>query len=200
MSGDPRAGFTLVELLVSLMIFSVSMGVVSQLFTFSLKAERMLASHAQLVNEMSYNMEHISRGLRMAKKSKLTDPACLSAENINYETTTHVYGSQTTYGIKFQNPTMSGTVDCVEYYMGYVSYPGKAVLMERRSSNGVFLYDLPMNSPAVELLHFNISGTGWPQEDELQPRVTIYIETKGKEGQILKIQTTVSQRNLDIRN
>ncbi len=190
-----RAGFTLIELLVSIMIFSISMGVVSQLFTYSLKSERVLKAHAQLVNEMSYNMERISRGLRMAQKSAGT-ASCLAA-NENYAPT-HVLGAAI-HGIRFENINSSGQIDCVEYYMGYPYVSGKAALMERRLSNGVLQFDIPLTSPDVELVNFNISGTGWSQDDQLQPRVTINMKTIGNESQSLNIQTTVSQRNLDVR-
>jgi prepilin-type N-terminal cleavage/methylation domain-containing protein len=198
-SNEARAGFTLVELLVSMAIFTLSMGVVSQLFIFSMKAQMSLSDDAQLVNETSYNLEHISRGLRMAKKS--TDATCLSAPNLNYEMPSHIYGSVTTYGIKFQSPNPAGAYDCVEYYMGYPAgaYGSKAALMENRISGGVS-FDLPLTSPDVELLNFNISGTGWPQDDELQPRVTIDMRTKSQENRILNIQSTVSQRNIDVVN
>ena len=198
-----REGFTLIEMLVSIAIFSLSMTVVFQLFSFSMKAQKVLTAHSQLVNEISYDMEHISRGIRMAKKD--TEGTCISTPvfpNLNFERTTHFWdGKSDTHGIKFQTPNAAGGYDCVEYYMGYLDgYGNTAVLVEERAS-GASTFTLPLTSPDIELLNFNISGTGWSQDDDLQqPRVTLSLEMRGRERQSVAIQTTVSQRNPDVRN
>jgi len=54
----------------------------------------------------------------------------------------------------------------------------------------------------INTLKFKLSGER--QDDSLQPRVTIYSEIKGagqkpEERPQIKIQTTISQRNLDIQ-
>ncbi|MCU0653344.1 MAG: prepilin-type N-terminal cleavage/methylation domain-containing protein, partial [Candidatus Pacebacteria bacterium] len=136
-SEKKRAGFTLVEMLVSITIFALSMTVAIQLFAFSINAEKKMMVHSQLVNEISYNVEHITRGLRKAVKSE--DTNCLSSMALNYEPVTHNFGPITTYGIKYIDPSPAGTADCVEYYMGYPGgeYDTRAALMEwRRNSLG----------------------------------------------------------------
>ena len=194
-----HAGFTLVELLVSIMVFSLSMGVISQLFSYSIRAERILVAHSQLINEISYDMEHISRGLRMAKKSVIGGN-CLSDAGVNFEP---IYGDDGgIHGIKFQSPKASDvpnapdTYDCVTYYKGMQD--GVAALMEHRVSSDGSSFDLPLTSPDVELITFNIKNFGWIQGDDLQPRVTFILEMKGRENQSIKIQTTVSQRDADV--
>ena len=192
-----RGGFTLIEVLVSMMIFLLAMGVVVQLFLFSLRSHRVLLAHSQVIGEMSYNLEHVSRGLRMAKKSHVGDPFCLSSPGMNFE--------KTATGIKFQNLNPDGTMDCVEYHFDHpadAAYPaGKMALMESRRRNGTLLFDLPLTSPEVNILAFSVAdgaGSGWDQNDVLQPRVTICIEAQGEEGQILKNQVTISQRDVDV--
>lgn len=174
-------GFTLVEMLVATTIFSMSMGVVMELFLHSMHIQRTLVAHAQLISEMSYNLEHISRGLRMAKKS--ADSACLSAPGKNFEITAS--------GVKFLNPKLNGGVECVEYYLS------GQTLFERRNA-GVWSFDLPLTSPDVKVLSFSAAGSGWSQEDFIQPRVTVYIKAQSKESEILENQITVSQRDIDI--
>lgn len=194
-----RAGFTLVEMLVSIAVFSMAMGVVTQLFLYSMHIQRFLVAHAQMVNEMSYNLEHISRGLRMAKKSQDTNTACLP-QGSNYETTVHNETGATTYGIKFLNPKLAGGVECVEYYLGHpADYPAGAMALMEKRDGGTWSFDLPLTSPDVKILAFTVAGTGWSQDDTSQPRVTVYVQSQSKEKEILENQITVSQRDIDVR-
>lgn len=175
-------GFTLVEIMVSLAIFSLVIAVVLQLFFYAGRAHRIILAKSQIMGEMAYNLEHISRGLRMAKKTQDTD--CLSEKGLNFEKT--VAG-----GIKFQTVNSSGQVECVEYYVS------NGVLMEHRR-NPEREFDLPITSPAISVSQFSIAEYGWPQSDRLQPRVTLHIKMEGRENQSMENQITVSQRDLDI--
>jgi len=186
-----QEGFTLVELLVSMAVFSLVMGVVMQLFFYSMRSHRIILAKSQMIGEMSYNLEHISRGLRMAKKSQ--DTSCLSAKGMNFEKTAGA-------GIKFQVMDSSGRLNCVEYYLGHpVDYPqGVNALMEHRVNASQDFY-LPLTSPVINVLEFAIADYGWDQNDQLQPRATIHIKIQGKENQVLENQITVSQRDLDVQ-
>ena len=77
--------------------------------------------------------------------------------------------------------------------------------MENRT-NSAYSFDLPLTSPEITVLEFSVAGAaetwgGWSQNDEppYQPRVTLYIKAKDKLGEEMEIQTTISQRNPDIR-
>jgi len=199
-----RDGFTLVEIMVSIAIFALAMTVVAQLFIYSLRAQRRLVAHSQLINEMSYNMEHFGRDIRMAKKRLQSDsaPYCLSAVGVNFDEI--VTGGNIT-GLKFKNTNLSGGVDCVQYYTCKPSqacypfgYSGVTVLMESHSGvNGAF--DLPVTSPKIDITNFELVLIGESQEDEIQPRVTMYIQAKNEENEVLESQLTVSQRDIDFR-
>lgn len=192
-------GFTLVEILVSITVFLLAISVAMQLFFYSTRAYRRLLAHSELMGESSYVLEHISRGLRMAKKSQ-TGGTCLAALGQNFE-------SNAAGEIKFQNSNIIATnptdeIDCVEYYLGHpANYPsGTIALMERRSKplpnpNSI---DLPLTSPQTTILEFSIIGSGWNQTDNLQPRVTLYIKMQGKENVAAENQITISMRDIDI--
>jgi prepilin-type N-terminal cleavage/methylation domain-containing protein len=189
----PVQGFTLIEMMVSIAIFLLAMGAAMQLFFFSERAYRDLLAYSQTIGEMSYDLEHISRGLRMAKKSG--DSSCLSVPGKNFEST----GSD----IKFQNLNGSGQMDCVKYYLGHPSgYPAdKTALMEYRKNLDAE-YALPLTSPEVNVRAFSIiqdsSFDGWEQTDRLQPRVTLHMRAQSSNGKILETQMTVSQRDIDV--
>lgn len=191
-------GFTLVEILVSLFIFSMAMTIVGQLFFYSLKMQRQMASHTELINELSYSMERISRGLRMAQKD--TDGSCI-AQNENYQSDSNSYGDK----IKFKTPDTSFTsgdpVDCVEYYLDDYYSTGVVSLMESRVNEGGAFEDyvLPLTSPLVDVQSFSITEFGWSQDDYLQPRAVLHIVAQDDEKHNLEVQMTVSQRNIDIK-
>jgi prepilin-type N-terminal cleavage/methylation domain-containing protein len=197
---DRQEGFTLVEMMVSMMIFSLAMTIVGQLFFYSLKMQRQMAARTKLINELAYSMERISRGLRMAQKDAAG--ACI-AQNENYEWSEDAYGDH----IKFQTPDtsfVSGTpIDCVEYYLGHpAGYPtGVVALLEARHNEGGAFSDftLPLTSPGVDIQSFAVKQYGWSQDDTVQPRVIIHIKALDPMGQELEVQMTVSQRNIDIR-
>jgi len=204
MRADSR-GFTLVEMMVSITIFALAMTVVSQLFLYSLRVERRLIAHSQLVNEMSYDMEHFGRGMRMAKKRMVADPnTCLDRVGVNFN---EIMSNGSVTGIKFQNSNLiEGQIDCVQYYICSPSQPchpagypdDVTVLMESHSGiNGTF--NLPLTSPKINITNFKVLLTGESQEDEIQPRVTIYIQAKNNENESMESQITVSQRDLDYR-
>ena len=208
---ETNKGFTLVEMLVSISIFSMTMTIVAQLFFYSLSAEKRVTSHSQLVNEMSYNMEHISRGIRMAKKistGKSDSCSLLVVPGVNFAPDPDPSIS----GIIYRNVNPAGGVDCVEYYACHpgnpcyptAGYSAVTVLMESRASYtsaGVplFNFNLPLTSPKIDITGFNVVGGGWSQTDELQPRVTIYIQAQNDQKEILKNQVTISQRDIDVQ-
>ena len=187
---DSARGFTLVEMIVTLAIFSLIMVAVAGLFFHALRAHRTILAKSQMLGESSYNLEHIGRGLRMAKKT--SDSGCLSAKGLNFEKTARG-------GVKFQNLNSSGTIDCVEYYLGYPGedYGANGALMESRA-NAERSFDLPLTSPAVDVVSLAVYDYGWAQNDDLQPRTTLHIQMRGRQNQTMDHQITISQRDLDI--
>jgi prepilin-type N-terminal cleavage/methylation domain-containing protein len=190
-------GFTLVEMLVSVAVFLLTMAAVLQLFFYANRAYRILMAHANLIGEMSYNLEHISRGLRMAKKVQLDNLICGIPAGTNYQSTSTDGG-----GIKFQIINDDGSLNCVEYYRSTAQsgYGGKGALMERQSNPYPMTSatDLPLTSPATDVEKFAIVISGASQVDDLQPRVTLLLRTKGTEDRIAESQITVSMRDIDV--
>ena len=58
-----------------------------------------------------------------------------------------------------------------------------------------------LTSNALQVLSFNVVLSGERQSpiDNLQPRLTVFLEIQGKEQSWINIQTTISQRNPDVR-
>jgi prepilin-type N-terminal cleavage/methylation domain-containing protein len=177
-----KNGFTLIELLVSIAILSLSIGAITGIFIAGIRQQRIALVNQELLDQTSFALELMSRALRMAGK-ELAAPSCLSADGLNYELTRG--GS----GIKFINVLEGG--DCQEFFFeaGQLKYFKQATLQT-----------LPLTSTklAISSARFNVIGAS--QGDDIQPRVTLFLQVEGKISGVpkLKIQTTISQRNLDV--
>jgi prepilin-type N-terminal cleavage/methylation domain-containing protein len=178
-----QRGFTLIEILVAVAVFSLVIASISGIFVSVLQSQRKALASQALIDGISYNLEYISRALRMARKQTIDLPACLSQSGLNYEIT---QGGQ---GIKFLN--YQGI--CYEFYL-----------------NGTRLFQnkggeiLPITSQNLEVSSVKFNPSGQSEIDNLQPRATIsfYIKSKGQrpeEKTEIRVQTTVSQRELDTR-
>lgn len=183
MNGVDKKGFTLVEMLVAVSIFTLVVGMATGIFVSALRAQKQSLASQQLLDQISYAMEYMSRALRMATKD-LTG-ACITAKS-NYENP----GGDTSK-IRFINHLQDD--DCQEFFLedNYLKY--KIKIGADEETLALTSDDLKVNS-----LNFNLSGQFQPPTDYLQPKVTISLDIEGKEQSKIKIQTTVSQRNLDI--
>lgn len=174
-----QKAFTLVEILVSVFIFSLVVAITAGVFVSGLRAQKRALQTGQLLNQMSYATEYMSRALRMAKKDLNND--CGIGAKMNYNTTLRG-------GLRFKNYNN----ECQEFYVD-----GNGQLKEERA--GV---DSALTSNDFEVTVFNIGPPdSWDQNDSLQPRITLFLETKpeGQDSPKLQLQTTISQRNLDIQ-
>ncbi len=185
-------GFTLIEMLMTVFIFSIVFGSASALFVSAVRNQSRALASQQLLSETSFIMEYMGRAMRMAVKDDIGGVDCIPSGNrVNYATTTSGVG-----GIRFRNYLNQ----CQEFYKDCSSDICR--LRERKGANDNFL-----TSPNLDVLAFYIiedidmPTAGWSQDDTLQPRVTFFLEIKkagtGNQPKI-KIQTTVSQRRLDI--
>jgi len=190
-----QRGFSLIELIVATAIFATVLGTVIGIFVSSLQAQRRLLAHQQLLDSTSYAIEYMSRALRMAIKDDVGGVYCLSGEDyVNYERTAN--------GIKFRDYNDK----CHEFYLSTnpTDCRGSAgCLME--NIEGVYTSPFPITPNDLNITSFNVSLSGQEQKiggvpENLQPRVTIAIagELKVSGQPKIKIQTSVSQRNLDV--
>jgi len=177
-------GFTLIEMMVAVLIFSIVVGAVIGVFVSALQVQRYNLAYQQLLDQTSYAMEYMSRAIRMAVKD---DGACGFSGN-NYRV------SNDNTKIEFQN--YEG--DCQEFYLDTSVDPNQLV-----TSKGADYLDIPLTSNNLNVTSLNFGVTGAPGSefsDDVQPRVTIFMgiqrEGAGPQPKIT-IQTTISQRNLD---
>lgn len=166
-------GFTLIEMMVAIAVFSLVVGAGSSVFISALRAQRTNLATYEVLNQTSFAMEYMSRALRMAKKDLAG--TCTGIVKLNY-----VFENQC---LKFVNYKDACQQFCLDN--------GRL-----KDENGVYL-----TGSGLTINSFNVilAGASQPPADLLQPRITISLGVAGQEGSVIKIQTTVSQRNPDVR-
>ena len=191
-----KKGYTLIEVLVAVGIFTILIAAPTGFFVGSLRGQLKTLASQKLLDNTSYTLEYISRSLRMAKKELSADPltACL------LEGGTILYGhnyqiTRGGNGLKFINYKN----ECQEFFLDENDHRLK------ESKNGaapVALTAEDLEITSLTGLKFKLSGESKADTD--QPRVTLFLKIKGARGQKpelqpeIKIQTTISQRNLDV--
>lgn len=175
MIGDKK-GVTLIELLVVSAIFAIFITTSVDLLASALRYQRISLDTAYLLNTSSFVTEYVSRALRMAKKDIAGD--CITPKT-NFE----VLANQE--HIIFKNYKN----ECQEFFLE------DEMIKVRRL--GVTQPLTPSNL-RVSRLKFNTIGE--VQDDGLQPKITfnLALQTKTSLSRELNLQTTVSQRQLDI--
>lgn len=164
-----KNGYSLVEILVALMIFSIAISALSSFLVNAIKSQNSTLASQELVDNISYALEYMSRTIRMAKKD-LTG-SCITAKS-NY-----AFEGQCLKFVNYENK-------CQEFCLDGTR------LREIKEGQGNYL-----TSESLEITAFSVWPSGsWDQDDNEQPMVTIFLKVNGSE-----FQTTISQRNLDVR-
>jgi prepilin-type N-terminal cleavage/methylation domain-containing protein len=170
--------FTLIEMMVAISVFALVISASSSLFVSALRAQRQNLATQELLDQISYASEYMSKAIRMAQKDM--DGSCTGTAKINYSFLGNC--------LKFVN----SYDDCQEFCLE----EGRIKEIKNHSQENY----LTSESLAVSSFNVDLSGQYQPPIDYLQPKVTIYLSVQGNEQSGIDIQITVSQRNLDIKN
>ena len=189
-------GYTLIEVMVAVGIFTIVIAAPTGFLVSSIKGQQKALASQEVLDETSYALEYISRSLRMAKKelnceSKLTPSTCACLKNAGYGTNYEL--TREGRGIKFtnyQNQYQEFFLDINDNRLKEIKDGGEAI---------------PLTSDDLEIVFFKIGPQdSWGQNDNKQPKITLFLEVKGIESARpelqpkIQIQTTISQRNLDV--
>lgn len=178
-------GLTLIEMLVAVTVFATIIGAISGVFISGVRVQRRVLATQEILDQTSYLMEYMGRALRMAKKDLTGN--CLTAvgAGYNYEITAD--------GIKFID--YHGV--CTEFHLDAEQL--------KKTTDGT---TLELTSDTLQVNSFKVNLSGEYQgdslsSDDLQPRATIFLEIENKRiaqsPPRIQIQTSISQRDLDVR-
>ena len=188
-----KKGYTLIEILVAVGIFFAIIAAPTSFLTGSFKGQQRALSSQAVVNNISYTLEYMSRSIRMAKKDDVGEVNCLSGDaKVNYEKTDRDGRD----GIKFRNYKD----ECQEFFLE------EGRLKEWKKVGGQEATENYLTSDDLKIEEFKIGSVdSWDQDDNEQPRVTIFLRVRGMHSAdpqlqpVIEFQTTISQRNLDVQ-
>jgi prepilin-type N-terminal cleavage/methylation domain-containing protein len=168
-----QQGFTLVELIVAMSLFSIIVVVISGIFMQTVKFQKIVANRASAIDNLGLAMEEMVRGIRTG----VYFPQLLDSENLlpqNSITFTDYRDKDVTYALEGDHIT--------KYIEGNYNEP------------------LAITSSNVEItnLKFILKGKnktdGSRRDDNIPPRITISMTAEGIYKELFTIQTTVGAR------
>ena len=165
-----RNGFTLIELIVGVFIFSVLIVLAGGSFVPSLELQRRALNIKRVEENGRFVLELMTRELRVANPINTANNSCPGAGGTSLSFTHPVNGN-------------------IEYFLS-----GNSV---HRRVNGL---DSVISNPDVEVSRLIFCVSGNSMGDDRQPRVSIVLGLKAvgltNQADALDVQTTVSQRVL----
>jgi prepilin-type N-terminal cleavage/methylation domain-containing protein len=223
-----KKGFTLIEMVVVMAVFLFIIGAAITIFISVVSRQKEVLSEQQLLNQVSYTEEYMSKSLRMAKKEFIegclvdTHSATKDDHPGYFYLLTRYDSSSTSYrGIKFLNS--SGTDSsgspitvCQEFFLAGTGTPTDPYILKelKNSTDDGDAVALTSANMHINSLKFAINGyyginsptcsqskCGASDADTVQPRVTILLNVKIPGDAIepdRMVQTTVSDRNLNV--
>jgi prepilin-type N-terminal cleavage/methylation domain-containing protein len=189
-----KRGFTLVELLVSVAIFSVVMTMaLGALLSLSV-ADRKAQTLKSAIDNLTFSVDSMTRAMRTGANyhcgvaGAVGTPQDCNATGDNYITFTQAGGTQVYYRLDTANASIcgqtAGSVGCIE-----------------RSADGATWY--PITSPDIIIQNngFLFHVVGAPTGDGLQPKVLItvsgVVQVTSAQQSTFRMQSSVTQRIYD---
>lgn len=178
-----KKSYTLIELIIVVGMLSLILEAIVGVYLNAIRTQRKILATLDALNQVNYFLEYTERKIKMAKKDDIEiggkTANCCPQDKINF---CQANQSQ----ISFRNAKS----ECERIFLS------NGIIYEE--IKGSFLLPLTSTS-SLEIKNLNFKIEGASQEDDKQPRVTIFLEAKVKGGKSLKFQTTISQRDLDVR-
>lgn len=210
---ENQSAFTIIELIVVIAVFLLVVGSAIGIFISIIQSQKRILSEQELINQISYTEEYMSKALRMAKSQEnencLLDSQGVPLSGFIYLLTRYDINSGLYKGIKFINQSdtdLSGNPTCQEFF-----WDADGLLKEEKNNGSPVA--LMSSNLKINSIKFAINGSdgsgrycpapsqcGASDKDAVQPRVTIFFNINIPGQAARTIQTTVSQRNLNINN
>ena len=192
-------GLTLVEILVSVGVFSGLLTLVAGIFVANFQMQRRTMAMQKTIGELSYAIEYMGRAIRMAQNDY--DNECLVEDDpeLTYGIPQDELGAEQ-QGIQF----IDYKDECIKFFLDQDEGIIKKGVMD--DSDNWTNYEL--TSGILNFNNFETSRNVTPDEPEKfhvdQPAVTLLLDVetmRGQSDQVLwdaNIQTTITRRRLDI--
>jgi len=180
-----RNGFTLIELIVAVSIFSIAVSSLSALFVTGLRGQRSAIAQQNLVDNARFALERMARQIRMAQRDETGACTGVTTDRLTFKAS----ASSLTF-LDYRAPPK-----CVRYELT----SGKILMYPDLVLQPLVSYEISSSDITVTQLEFLVQGGA--ASDGEQPRITMVFKAEaGASPQALakvQLQTTISARNVD---
>jgi type II secretory pathway pseudopilin PulG len=185
-------GFTLVEILAGIFIFVLVVGTATSLLISAFNAQKRALAIREVIDGASYVIDYMSRAISMAKKDDLEirgiEFHCLPGYDFrNY------YVDSSNPQITFRTYKLN---ECQSFFLDL----GSKRIKERKTGQNYPVAEENYLTPeGLEVTNLKFFVQGDDQYDNLQPKVTIFLEIqkRGQPATKISLQTTITQKDLD---
>jgi len=169
------AGFTLVETMVALLVFSITVAITVGIFARATQIQRQAFDAQRVVENMIFTMEALSRDIRVSEICVETSPACSCIETspaclLTSLTITHPSKGKITYALDTARGVLTKTEEGI-------------------------LVDMTADDVNFTKFNFWVRGVGI---DNRQPRVTMVISVQNRTGQVVQFNLQASITSRDV--
>ena len=202
-SSKGQEGFTLIELMVSLMLFViVVLAAVGSLYSVN-TASRKVQAMRQVLDNLNFAVESISRTVRTS-----SNIVCGGTQNSNYAIAGGVghthncsYQSGATPGTYLLMSATLGSVAQVQYRWWINGATGVGEIdKQTKDATGTWSNWVSLTAPEINVQNVSFYVDGADADDDKQPSVILLVQGKATSGQDITpfaIQTMVSQRSIE---
>lgn len=198
-SHSSQSGFSLIELLVSLTIFTIVITMATGTLLVLLDANAKAQNIQAVINSVTFALDSMSREIRTASgygcRQSNNPPA---PDNVSFTADCTSGGNYLTI-IESGDSLTAGLTDArISYYYDDTYYGTYGALLRRLSDEAWY----PLTPETVRITDMEFIVTGSTAGNALQPTVTIFVE--GEAGELnnvsstFSMQTSVTQRLIDL--
>ena len=201
-------GFTLIEVIIVMAVFFFVIGAAISIFISIVQHQKKVLAEQQMLNQISYVEEYMSKALRMAKVATASDNPCLPDGYIYQLTLPDDSPARAYNGIRFLNQSdvdQNGKPICQEFFLSpenpMVSFNATSnpYVLKELKNNGNYAIDsvdLTPTSMQINFIKFAINGLDGTvvgmgcgadpvgcgatnlDQNQVQPKVTVLLNVK----------------------
>lgn len=181
-------GFTLIETIVALGIFIAISAGLGEVISVSIQNQIKITSMQNIFSQSVFSLDKIEKELRMAKKD--IAGTCVGTANRNFS----VVDGETLDSITFLYYDQDLGLRCKKFAVEGGRL--KEYLSSDTTANFTSGIDITSTSFLINSLNFTVAGDA--STDNLQPKITMLMNVSSTYLNPMNIQTTISQRRLDL--
>lgn len=192
-SSKNQSGFTLVELMVSLMLFTiVVLAAVGSLYAVN-NASRKTQAMRSVIDNLNFAVESMSRTIRTANSVVCGGYSISGSVDANCP-----FENQNPSSKLLVDSTLGGDL-LVEYQLGTNS-DGTGTIQKRVQEGGIWTNWISVTAPEIDVKELDFYVSGADTTDNTQPNVMMFVRgvaVTSEETQPFVIQTYLSQRAVE---